>query len=45
MEVYRLDSTEDYINHGTENLIYGKGISIIEKNPLFDLIYGKISHT
>lgn len=30
MDVYRLDSTEDFINLGTEDLIYGKGISIIE---------------
>ena len=30
MDVYRLDSTEDFINIGTEDLIYGKGISIIE---------------
>ena len=30
MDVYRLDSTEDFINLGTEDIIYGKGISIIE---------------
>ena len=30
MDVYRLDSTEDFINLGTEDLIYGKGVSIIE---------------
>ena len=30
MDVYRLDSTDDFINLGTEDLIYGKGISIIE---------------
>ena len=30
MDVYRLDSTEDFINLGTEDLIYGRGISIIE---------------
>lgn len=30
MDVYRLDSTEDFINLGTEDLIYGNGISIIE---------------
>ena len=30
MDVYRLDSAEDFINLGTEDLLYGKGISIIE---------------
>jgi tRNA threonylcarbamoyladenosine biosynthesis protein TsaE len=30
MDVYRLDSPEDFINLGAEDLIYGKGISIIE---------------
>ena len=30
MDVYRLDSTEDFINLGTEDLMYGNGISVIE---------------
>ncbi|MCQ2981430.1 MAG: tRNA (adenosine(37)-N6)-threonylcarbamoyltransferase complex ATPase subunit type 1 TsaE [Treponemataceae bacterium] len=30
MDVYRLDSTEDFINLGTEDMLYGKGVSIIE---------------
>lgn len=30
MDVYRLDSTEDFINLGTEDLLYGNGVSIIE---------------
>ena len=30
MDVYRLDSTEDFINLGTDDMIYGKGISVIE---------------
>ena len=30
MDVYRLDSTEDFINLGTEDMIYGKGVSVIE---------------
>ena len=30
MDVYRLDTSEDFINLGTEDLIYGKGVSIIE---------------
>ncbi len=30
MDVYRLDSTEDFINLGTDDMIYGKGGSVIE---------------
>ena len=30
MDVYRLDYTEDFINLGTDDMLYGKGISIIE---------------
>lgn len=30
MDVYRLDSTEDFINLGTDDMIYGKGVSVIE---------------
>ena len=30
MDVYRLDSAEDFINLGVEDLMYGKGVSIIE---------------
>lgn len=31
MDVYRLDSTEDFLNLGVEDIIYnGKGVSIIE---------------
>ena len=30
MDVYRLDSSEDFINLGAEDLIYGKGVSVIE---------------
>lgn len=30
MDVYRLDSTEDFINLGTEDMLYGNGVSIIE---------------
>ena len=30
MDVYRLDSSEDFINLGVEDLMYGEGISIIE---------------
>ena len=30
MDVYRLDGGEDFINLGVEDLIYGKGVSIIE---------------
>lgn len=30
MDVYRLDSEEDFANLGTEDMIYGDGISIIE---------------
>ena len=30
MDVYRLDSGEDFINLGVEDLMYGDGISIIE---------------
>lgn len=30
MDVYRLDSTEDFINLGTEDMLYGKGVTIIE---------------
>lgn len=30
MDVYRLDSTEDFINLGTDDMIYGRGVSVIE---------------
>lgn len=30
MDVYRIDSGEDFINLGVEDIIYGKGVSIIE---------------
>ncbi len=30
MDVYRLDSCEDFINLGVEDLMYGEGVSIIE---------------
>lgn len=30
MDVYRLDSEEDFENLGTEDMIYGDGVSIIE---------------
>lgn len=30
MDVYRLDGGEDFIDLGAEDLIYGKGVSIIE---------------
>lgn len=30
MDVYRLDNEEDFANLGTEDMIYGNGISIIE---------------
>jgi len=30
MDVYRLNDGEDFINLGAEDLIYGKGVSIIE---------------
>ncbi|MBR4630740.1 MAG: tRNA (adenosine(37)-N6)-threonylcarbamoyltransferase complex ATPase subunit type 1 TsaE [Treponema sp.] len=30
MDVYRLDGGEDFINLGVEDMIYGKGVSIIE---------------
>lgn len=30
MDVYRIDTTEDFVNLGTEDMIYGKGVSIIE---------------
>lgn len=30
MDVYRLDSCEDFINLGVEDLMYGNGVSIIE---------------
>lgn len=30
MDVYRLDSGEDFINLGTDDMIYGDGVSIIE---------------
>jgi len=30
MDVYRLDTTEDFINLGAEELIYGEGISVVE---------------
>ncbi len=30
MDVYRLEGTEDFINLGTEDMIYGDGVSLIE---------------
>lgn len=30
MDVYRLDNEEDFANLGTEDMIYGNGVSIIE---------------
>lgn len=30
MDVYRLDGEEDFINLGTDDMIYGDGVSIIE---------------
>ena len=30
MDVYRLDGTEDFINLGTDDMLYGDGVSIIE---------------
>ncbi len=30
MDVYRLDSTEDFINLGVEEMIYGNGVTVIE---------------
>ncbi len=30
MDVYRLDSTEDFINLGVEEMLYGQGVCIIE---------------
>ena len=30
MDVYRLDGTEDFINLGTDDMLYGGGVSIIE---------------
>lgn len=30
MDVYRLDDGEDFINLGTDDMIYGEGVSIIE---------------
>lgn len=30
MDVYRLDSTEDFINLGVEDLLYSDGVSVIE---------------
>lgn len=30
MDVYRLDSGEDFVNLGTDDMIYGNGVSIIE---------------
>lgn len=30
MDVYRLEGTEDFINLGTDDMIYGDGVSIIE---------------
>ena len=31
MDVYRLNGTDDFINLGAEELIYGNGVSIIKK--------------
>lgn len=30
MDVYRLDSTEDFINLGVEELLYGDGVCVVE---------------
>ena len=30
MDVYRLDSTEDFINLGVEEMLYGDGVCVIE---------------
>jgi len=30
MDVYRLDSTEDFINLGVEELLYGNGVCVVE---------------
>lgn len=30
MDVYRLDSTEDFINLGVDEMLYGQGVCIIE---------------
>ena len=30
MDVYRLDGEEDFVNLGTDDMIYGDGVSIIE---------------
>ncbi|AEE16973.1 tRNA (adenosine(37)-N6)-threonylcarbamoyltransferase complex ATPase subunit type 1 TsaE [Treponema brennaborense] len=30
MDVYRLDSAEDFLNLGVEDMLYGKGVCIIE---------------
>jgi tRNA threonylcarbamoyladenosine biosynthesis protein TsaE len=30
MDVYRLDGPEDFVNLGTDDMIYGDGVSIIE---------------
>lgn len=30
MDVYRLDGGEDFVNLGTDDMIYGEGVSIIE---------------
>ncbi|NLC93195.1 MAG: tRNA (adenosine(37)-N6)-threonylcarbamoyltransferase complex ATPase subunit type 1 TsaE [Treponema sp.] len=30
MDVYRLDGAEDFINLGTDDMLYGEGVSIIE---------------
>ena len=30
MDVYRLEGSEDFINLGTDDMIYGNGVSIIE---------------
>ncbi len=30
MDVYRLDGAEDFVNLGTDDMIYGDGVSIIE---------------
>lgn len=30
MDVYRLDGVEDFANLGTEDMLYGEGVSIIE---------------
>ena len=30
MDVYRLDGTEDFINLGTDDMLYGEGVCVIE---------------